>query len=566
MTDHTIDALAGEVSGETLMQDLREFAKRVKLSGTKAELESFHYLKRRAELYGYRTELILHDAYISLPGKCRVEVDGQRVEGITHSFSRPSPAAGLAAPVVYLGEGTAQDFGANDVQGKIVLVEGIASPAVAARASAAGAAGQLHISPNENRYEMCISPVWGSPSRDLLGELPTTVVCSIANSDGSALRDRLAKGETPRVVLHAEVDTGWRKTPILVAEMAPDGASPDTPYVLFSGHHDTWYYGVMDNGSANATMLETARVLAGHRDRWRRGLRLCFWSGHSHGRYSGSAWYVDEHWDDLERRCVAHVNVDSTGGVGATVLTDSAVSSELAALAREAIEAVSGQTHAGKRSSRSSDASFWGVGIPSMFGSLSHQPPSPLKMRNALGWWWHTPHDTIDKIDEGNLVRDTKVFVRVIWRLLADRVLPIDQAAQAETLLAELARLSQPAPEGVALDGLMQAARQLRDKSEAARRRAASGSEAEAERINRAMVRVCRALVPLDYTAGDRFQHDAALPHPPWPALQGLRDLAQSGDEADGRRFAAVAARRSRNRMLHALRQANAALDAALAG
>jgi len=556
MTSPTLDTLAGEVSGPALMQDVTEFAKRVKLSGTSEELESFKYLKKQAESYGYTTELILHDAYISLPGNAHVEVDGQTLDSNTHSFSRPSPAGGLRAKLVYLGEGTAADFANSDVRDKIVLVEGIASPAVAARASAAGALGQLHISPNEYRYEMCISPVWGSPSRERLERLPTTVVCTISNPDGAVLRDRLEKGEAPDVALFAEVDTGWRKTPILVAELLPANAPDDTPYVLFSGHHDTWYYGVMDNGSANATMLETARVLAGHRDLWRRGLRLCFWSGHSHGRYSGSAWYVDENWDDLERRCIAHVNVDSTGGIGANVLTASGVSSELAMLARDEIEAVSGQIHAGKRSARSADASFWGVGIPSMFGSMSHQALTPGKMRNALGWWWHTPHDTIDKIDEANLVRDTKVFVRVIWRLLTDRVLPLHQASQVETLLAELAPLT-----GVALDELVKAVETLRDKMATARAQAEAGGDAE--RINAAMLRVARALVPLDYTEGDRFQHDAALPMPAWPVLQPLRDLTAIAD-GDERAFAAVEARRARNRVLHALRQANTALDLAL--
>ena len=33
--------------------------------------------------------------------------------------------------------------------------------------------------------------------------------------------------------------------------------------------------------------------------------------------------------------------------------------------------------------------------------------------RNALGWWWHTPHDLLDKIDEANLVRDTRVLMQV---------------------------------------------------------------------------------------------------------------------------------------------------------
>lgn len=61
----------------------------------------------------------------------------------------------------------------------------------------------------------------------------------------------------------------------------------------------------MDNGGANATMLEAARLLAERHHEWQRGLRICFWSGHSHGRYSGSAWYADEYWDELDKRCIA---------------------------------------------------------------------------------------------------------------------------------------------------------------------------------------------------------------------------------------------------------------------
>ena len=60
----------------------------------------------------------------------------------------------------------------------------------------------------------------------------------------------------------------------------------------------------------------------------RRGLRLCFWSGHSHGRYSGSSWYADTRWEELSKRCVAHVNVDSTGAKGNTIMSDALSSAE----------------------------------------------------------------------------------------------------------------------------------------------------------------------------------------------------------------------------------------------
>ena len=552
------------VSGKELMRHCAEFAKRVKLSGTPEELESFRYLKSCLDRYGYRTELLSHDAYISLPGASRVEADGRELESITHSFSRPSPKGGLKAQVIDLGEGSAADFARADCRGKIVLVDGIASPAVADSARRAGAAGQLHVSPHEHLHEMCISPVWGSPSEETLALLPSTVACTLSKLDGEALRARLAAAGKLEAVLHAEVDTGWRKTPLLVAELdGPTG--PDAPFVLFSGHHDTWYFGVMDNGSANATMLEAARLLAERRSLWRRGLRICFWSGHSHGRYSGSAWYADHNFDELDRRCVAHVNVDSTGGIGADVLTENGVVVELAALAREATLAETGQHHLGKRPSRSSDQSFWGVGIPSMYGSISHQPLGPVKMRNPLGWWWHTPHDLIDKLDEEFLVRDTRVVAATLSRLLNDAILPLDPAAHASSLLDELKAVAAKLKHEFDLKGVIETAETVLRKASSVAALKGVNEPARLDRLNAALMRVSRALVPLDYTEGDRFSHDPALPQPAWPALRKLRDFAAQEPGSEKARFLAVAAARARNRVLSSLREADRALDQALA-
>jgi hypothetical protein len=557
-------ALSAAVSGKELMAHCVEFAKRVKLSGTPEELESFHYLKKCLDGYGYRTKLILHDAYISLPRASSVEADRRTLKSITHSFSLNSPKGGLTADLVDVGEGTMADFAKLDCCGKIVLVDGIASPAAAANAKAAGAVGQLHVSPHEHLHEMCISPVWGSPSAEMLPEMPATVACTISDADGAALRAKLKSTGRLAVTLHAEVDTGWRKTPILVAHLDAHGAK-DGPFTLLSGHHDTWYYGVMDNGSANATMLEAARLLAQHHKEWRRGLRVCFWSGHSHGRYSGSTWYVDNHFEDIDARCVAHVNVDSTGGIGATVLTDNGVTTPLVALAKDATKAEAQQDHAGKRASRSSDQSFWGVGIPSMYGSISHQPPGPVKMRNALGWWWHTPHDLLDKIDEKFLERDTRVVVHTLWRLQTDPVLPLDCAAHAGDLLAELRKLAEKLGDAVAIGGLVKAAEALEAEAKSVAARSGVNDQAKLDAINAALMHASRALVPLDYTDGDRFSHDPALPQSAWPALDPLRALSQAKPGSDQARFVAVGARRAANRVLHALKDAQAALGAALA-
>jgi hypothetical protein len=71
--------------------------------------------------------------------------------------------------------------------------------------------------------------------------------------------------------------------------------------------------------------------------------------------------------------------------------------------------------------------------------------------------------------------------------------------------------------------------------------------------------------VPADYTNGDRFLHPHALPLPNWATLQPLRDLAATPAGSDAEKYAAVDALRARNRVAHALREANAALAAARA-
>ena len=598
MMNQQISRLCAAVDPTLMMRHLEEFARRIKLSGTPDELQSFRYLKATLDGYGYRTELILHDAYISLPGPARIQVEAETPDCITHSFSRPSPPGGLRGTVVYAGHGRAEDFAALDASGKIVLLESIANPGATRRASLAGAIGQIHISPHEHLHEMCISPVWGSPTSDTLEDLPRTVVLSLRKADGDALKRRVRGNQPVEVVLHSEVDTGWRKTPLLVADLpgpndpgpnndgsnhpSPNhpgsnhpGSNDDGPFVLFSGHHDTWHYGVMDNGGANATMLEIARLFAPERAAWRRGLRLCFWSGHSHGRYSGSTWYADTNWHDLARRCVAHVNVDSTGARGNTVMADALASAELSHLAADAVRDQGGQQLDGHRMSRAGDQSFWGIGIPSLFMGMGEQPAGSAdnvmsavfgggtRKGAGFGWWWHTPDDTLDKMDPDLLARDTKVYVHAIWRLLTDPVLPLDYAVGAAALDAHLSALRQQLDGRFDLSGLTTRVARLRQQAAAVGAAAAAAATTDApatNRFNRALVAVSRAMVPMDYTTGDRFDHDPALPQPPYPVLDVVRQLATAPPGSDQARFLAGAATRACNRLAFALDQANQAL------
>ena len=353
------------------------------------------------------------------------------------------------------------------------------------------------------------------------------------------------------------------------------GADENEPLVMFSGHHDTWHYGVMDNGGANATMLEIARLFAPERSAWRRGLRLCFWSGHSHGRYSGSAWYADTNWDELAKRCVAHVNVDSTGAKGNTVLADAPSSAELYGLAKEAVWTRGGQELDGHRMSRAGDQSFWGIGVPSMFMGMGEQPAGTAdnvagavfgggaRKGAGFGWWWHTPDDTLDKMDPDLLVRDTQIYIHAIGRLLTDRVLPLDYAASATALQAELTTLQGELGDAFDLSGLVARAARLGALAVAVRALSIR-DDAAAGRVNRALVAVARAIVPMDYTTGDRFDHDPALPQSRYPVLDVVRQLGGARAGSDQARFLTVSARRASNRFAFALDEANAALTECL--
>jgi hypothetical protein len=416
---------------------------------------------------------------------------------------------------------------------------------------------------------MCVSPVWGSPGAEALPNLPSTVVVTIAAADGAAVREVLARDAAAQVTLHAEVDTGWRPTPILIADLpGPEGGS-DEPFVLFSGHHDAWYEGVMDNGGANATMMEVARLCATKRHRWKRALRVAIWSGHSQGRYSSSAWYADQNWEELERRALVHVNTDSTGGKGNTVVADTAASAELRGLARQAVALEGGQEHSGRRMGRAGDQSFWGIGVPSMYGNMSEQGASESanasaavfgsgkRLGHGTGWWWHTAHDRLDKMDEEILVRDTRIFLFTIWRLLTDASLPLDYAEHAAYLRRELAAIEAKLAGRLDMSVLTQRAAALEDGCRALDALRAT----DPARVNATLKKITRALVPMDYTDGDRFRHDPATPQAIYPVLDPIRRLAATAPGSTEEKFAEVDAVRARNRAGFALAQAIAALD-----
>ena len=312
---------------------------------------------------------------------------------------------------------------------------------------------------------MIVSTIWGSPSERNIDQMPNIPVISINDENGLKLLQLIEK-DAKKIEIHTKVETKWTPIPTLTAEIK--GNEETDHFVLFSGHIDSWHYGAMDNGSANATMLEVARVLSKFQAQMKRSVRFAFWSGHSHGRYAGSQAYCDRHWEEIQESCVMHFYIDSVGGKGASILSESNCMAETKDLASFYVEEIAGQNYLGSRFGKYADQSFWGTGVPSLFMGMSEQPlsddPKSQKVfkifggkeAGGFGWWWHTVEDTIDKIDPSNLKRDCEIYALAIFKVLTEPILPINQHAAVQELKNIVVNYQEGAGNKISLDSTLE--------------------------------------------------------------------------------------------------------------
>jgi hypothetical protein len=571
--------LAAQVSAERLWDFTANIAQKVRLSGSPDERDSFRYIAKTLTRWGFEIEEHRPECWTSWPGGALLEIMADEpvsIPCITHAMAVSTPPDGVVLDLVNAGSADAEALTRQSVSGRVAVCAGLAMPAKVFRVEAAGAAAQIHVC-DEHMHEMITSIVWGSPTREGAHLLPKTPIVSVDKQGGAKLHEAMRWGRA-RVRIRAQVDTAWRALPILIAHLrAPKG---NGDFVLFSGHVDSWHYGAMDNASANATQLEVGRIMADRRSRLRRDLRLAFWSGHSHARYAGSAWYADHFWQDLYDHCVLHLNVDSIGAKGATLLSEAIAMAEVRDFASAVVEKVAGQRLTGTRPQRAGDQSFWGHGVPSLFMTLSEQPPDATETARAfallmgglarsggLGWWWHTTEDTLDKLDPALMVRDAQIYLLVTQRLLEDPPLPLDYRAVAkearEILTGYLRGAKRRLDLGPVLSELdrlakcLNALHRIIDK-----RKLAPGA---VERINRCLVTIGRELIPIGYTRSGPFGHDTTLPVPPYPGLEPMLRLGSMDPKCDEARQLCVELIRERNKVAYHFHRAVVEVEATLA-
>jgi len=550
------------------MKHTREISRYVRVSGSEDEAKSLEYVRNVLGNYGFKIQEYHVDAYIGYPLMARLDIKGpgsRRITGTSNALAPSTSPHGVNGEIVDLESGDEHSFSKAAVDGKLALLHGLAEPEVAKRAEKHGAVGEIFIN-DDYAHEGTVSVVWGTPRAETVHLLPRTPCITISNREGECVKSLLAKRQvSARLVTHTW--RGWRKIPIVTADI-PGNVEPDR-FVMLSGHIDSWHYGAMDNGSANAAMIEVGRIISKHRKLLRRGLRIAFWSGHSHGRYAGSAWYADNFWLDLEKNCVAHVNVDSLGARGATLLSEAPVMSSARDFASAIVEKVAGQKLSGRDLSRAGDQSFVGIGMPSIFMELSQVPieakgvESTAKALNVigsslsgLGWWWHTPEDTIDKIDPGNLLRDARIYALITLALCTNPILPFDYRKTTEEMKRTLEELQASVHENFDLSFLV---KQTNDLLAVLKlfygRRKKLKAKRQLDAFNGVLIELGHLLIPVTHSSKGRFDHELAISVPIMPCFQEVKRLSALNKNSDEFKFLCNGLRREANCVAYALNE-----------
>lgn len=510
--------VAEEISLGLMKETLECFSRLHRYSGSEQGEESVQYIKSYLERYRIPCEILTYDCYRSLPISASVRVKGQEYEALPAVYS--GEADELEAELYYdkaSEKGTLSEIEnlerLREFKGKIILTNDRAGD-FAKTAYEAGAVGVIIIWPQTEEWlhHMTIGTVWGNPTIHDLHRYCRIPYVEVNNRTGLELK-KLCMEEETGAVLNIRMDDRVVKTSMPVATIR----GKSEKYVLLSGHYDSWYEGITDNATSNAATLECARVLYEHREELKRSVKVAFWSGHSDGRYAGSSWYVDTHWEDLEKNCVAHINLDLIGGKNDELVSRGTSLMEKEGLSEDIIEEFSGvRPVLAKGLTRAGDESFSGVGVPismlSRFGSRTDGEYAQWAASYAP--WWHSVADTLDKVDEAFLLRDAKINLKIVWEILQSDRLPVDMVRFAEHTEKLFKEIQDGCTEDFDLRGVLE---RLEELKAAIIRLEKAIDEYRIEDTDDIIKRISGGMVRLHYTYGSPYYHD--------PAYGGYSDL-----------------------------------------
>ena len=299
--------------------------------GTRGDYAFAQYMRERLAAAGFRAAVESYRGPIDEPAHLRLSLiddagkttrrlelregpvagdpDGRRGD-VGLPFNYGSGSGDVRAPLIAVGRGLSEDYAAlgarhTSVRGRIALIRYGAEfrGLLAMRAQHNGAAGVIFYSdPHFDLGRPETSVQRGTVGENVLRipTLPVTyrnarVLLAEAAHDGRAELD---------VTIVRRMGTMWNTVGILNGKRGE-------PIVL-GGHRDAWVYGVTDNGSGIATLLEVARAFGAlAKNGWRpeRTIVIAGFDAEEIGEL-GSRAFVRAHRRDIVDPAIAYLNCD----------------------------------------------------------------------------------------------------------------------------------------------------------------------------------------------------------------------------------------------------------------
>ncbi|MBU1168508.1 MAG: M28 family peptidase [Proteobacteria bacterium] len=308
----------------SFIEDLVSFGYR--RPGTEAELKAEQYIMDKFAGFGLSDiqqesfEIVVWDAQTY-----SLSINEQSIPCFYMPYSAFTPPDGISAELVYLGEGSEEDYLTADVAGKIVVVDmrfgsfdlfGI--PIIEAASwyftnweaynlamfnQAAGFVGILADYFDRNTY---YGPV-DNPSKPLFER--TIPGLWLSRSDGEQLLQIMADQESPQADLFLTGSMEPGETANIIGFIP----GKKEEIIMVHSHHDSVFEGAVEDGSGTAEVLALAKYFGrDNAPKLNRTLMFLSSTGHFYN-YMGHQVFLEKHMEDLLPRVVADVCVEHIG-------------------------------------------------------------------------------------------------------------------------------------------------------------------------------------------------------------------------------------------------------------
>lgn len=547
------EKISSEISVERMMKDIETFSHLERYTGSEDGERAAEIIAQRMEELGIPVKRENYRIYRSLPGKAslKIMIHGSEKTIALTPYVYSGTAENLKADLVFDEKSLCKtdqkemESRMKSFKNKIVLTYE-SSFSFACAAKRAGALAILTIWKADLAHHGTLGGVWGTPEpEDLEYHYPRIPFVEICKSDGEEIQ-KLLENSTATVSACLQVEMDDQVLPSMMPVARLEGKSKK--FVLVSGHYDSWYEGVTDNGVANAMMMELARVFRENQENLKRSIVFAWWSGHSDGRYSGSTWYYDQHWEELKENCVVHINLDICGCKGSDLVGFNTSMLEGEAFDKEFLEKYNDEEPIPPvPMARFADQTFWGADVP-----FAIMPKFGKK--GEFFYWWHTKEDSFDKVDSKIVSRDTDVIAELMVIFAQCKRLPADMTGFLTIMENRLQMIEKETSEDFELSSMWPVFEKLQKTMEQFAN-ALENRQEDDENMDDYVLRIAGELVRITYTAGSQYHQDPATEEPMFPGLSIAMGLTPENTSPDY--YLAVQTRfvRQRNRLIGQMKQ-----------